>query len=84
MTEEPKLDYDEALFLQALRSRADEDGTVTLDDIAEAFWSTAWDLELALVQQRPEKVEEAKSRFRSEMAPMFVGFLKPFGLRLRE
>lgn len=81
---EPKLNYEESLMIQKLQSLAAPDGTVSLEDIGTAFWAVAWDLELALIQQRPDKLEEAKQRFLTEMAPMFAGFLTPFGMRLRQ
>jgi hypothetical protein len=63
--------YDEALFLQKLRSYA-KNGAVTYDQVADAFWIVAWDLEEAILQQKPEKLEEAQAVFKRDFLPKMI------------
>jgi hypothetical protein len=68
--------YDEALFVQLLRQKG---GSITDADIEAAFWRVAWDLDVAIQQQKPEMMEPARETFRKMYLPIFRRQLKEQG-----
>jgi len=77
----PKTGYDESLLLQKLR-RVAVLGTVTHQQIADAFWEVAWDLRAAIEQQAPDKWEEAQERCLQETVPSLVWIVEAAGLEV--
>lgn len=74
--------YDEALFKQILRKKQTQNGFILSSDIEEAFWKVCWDLEVAIEQQKPEKMEEAKAAFQRDMLPIFMDMLQADGFEV--
>lgn len=71
--------YDEALFRQTIKKEHDKFGFVNTDTIENAFWKVCWDLDLAIQQQAPEKMDEAKAAFRLHFLPTFITMLEAEG-----
>jgi hypothetical protein len=68
--------YDEAVFVQRLRSKLGPFKTCTVDDIVEAFWVASWDLKIAIERSAPDKWELANQQLREEMVPGLSATLK--------
>lgn len=70
--------YDEALFAQGLKRRACF-GAVTVQQVADAFWESARDLEHNIATLKPERLDEARAKVLHEVAPRLQ---LPAGYRL--
>ena len=67
-------EYDEALFRQKVKQAA-RDGRVKASDIEKAFWAVAWDLHVAIEEQRPDQIENARRVFRDTMLRVFCDMI---------
>ena len=64
------MNYDDALFKQRVKQAA-RNGKVRAADVEAAFWAVAWDLRVAIQEQKPQMMDAAEAAFRAEFLPIF-------------
>lgn len=73
--------YDDAIFMQYVK-RVARNGVVTREQVEAAFWVAAWDVELAIEQQAPEKMARARELVRREYLPILAELLVKHGITM--